>query len=64
MATIKIHKCKLCKKRFSHMLMLADDLWELVTPYKKDMLCGECVMKRLEIILEEGIVIHGRKWNY
>ncbi len=45
------------------MLMIADELWQSITKYKKQLMCGSCMMKRLEA-LNDYFVIHGKKWNY
>jgi len=48
--------CQSCGEKYKIDLLISDDLWEKIKPINKPvragLLCGGCIMKRLERILD------------
>jgi len=43
-------ECQACKKQYKVDLMIPNELWNEITKGKINMLCGSCIMKRIEKI--------------
>lgn len=50
-------KCQICKEDYQIDLIIPDDLWEMIKPINKEkgagLICGSCIMKRLEILKKD-----------
>ncbi len=52
--------CQICKKQYSIDLIIPDEYWEKIKPEGKPkdagLLCGSCIMKRLEILVDGDFI--------